>query len=199
MRDVALGPRASKSKLRSRFLFVSAICVFLAGSYLLVLVLSPSIVIRLPQYSYDQAAIPKADKAKKGNRIIIPKIGVDIEYRSGGPEVLSDYAWHRYPERGDPEKGGNMIISAHRFSLAPTPTETRRKSPFYNIHKLKSGDVVTIYHESSLYRYVVKERKRVSPFSIEIESPTDKPVLTIYSCTLGGENDGREVVVAYRT
>jgi sortase A len=110
--------------------------------------------------------------------------------------VLDNGAWHRHPERGDPEKGGNFILAAHRFELGPTPSETQRKSPLYHIDKVEVDDDIQIDFNGKRYDYRVAERLAVKPTQTEIEAPSDVAKLTLYTCTLGGETDGREVLIA---
>lgn len=166
--------------------------MFCGGLYLLLLVLTPNIQPFYPVEAIDVNALGKP----QGDRIIIPKVGINVEFRSGGAEVLNDYAWHRFPERGDPVEGGNFIISAHRFEIGLTPGETRRKSPFYHIEKVDVGDQVIIDYKGKRYGYEIIEKTKVKPNQVEIEAPSEEAKLTIYTCTLGGENDGREVFIA---
>ncbi len=158
----------------------------------MLLVMTPNIA---PLYPVEQIDINSLGEPQ-GDRIVIPKVGINVEFRTGGEEVLNDYAWHRFPERGDPLKGGNFIISAHRFEIGLTPGETRKKSPFYHMEKVAVGDQVIIDYKGKRYGYEVTEKKQVKPNQVEIEEPSDEAKLTIYTCTLGGENDGREVFIA---
>jgi LPXTG-site transpeptidase (sortase) family protein len=193
-----LGPKAKiNNHLSMRLLLLSITILASAGIYLAVLIFSP-----YTAYVYGGRVSVNPvieEKTTRANSLIVPKINLDIEYRNGGDEVLNEYVWHRYPERGDPVNGGNMILSAHRFELGWSPGETRRKSPFYNINKLNLGDEVLVYYEGNTYKYEVIELKTVTPTSIEIEAPSDEHILTIYSCTFGGEKDGRDVIVARPT
>ncbi|MCA9336972.1 class E sortase, partial [Candidatus Saccharibacteria bacterium] len=101
-----------------------------------------------------------------------------------------------YPERGNPEKGGNFIIAAHRFSIQPTPQSTIEKSPFYNIDKLAVSDKIVIDYDGARYGYEVEKVFDVKPNQIEIEAPSKESKLTLYSCELGGADAGRIVYVA---
>mgnify|MGYP001689892069 FL=1 len=105
-------------------------------------------------------------------------------------------AWWRKPENGNPKDGGNFVLSAHRFIMGLTPQQTLRKSPFYNIDKLTVGDEIVIDYNGARYIYAISEKRSVKPEAIEIEQRTDQPQLTLYSCTLGGANDGRDVFIA---
>lgn len=174
---------------------VSSLAILLigAGLYLLSLVIAP-VIPQLVLKPIDVANLPPPKV--QDNRIVIPKIGVNIHYGSNGVASLNKGAWWRYPERGNPEKGGNFIIAAHRFSIEPTPGETIVKSPFYNIDKLKKGDQILIDYNGVRYLYKATSFKNVTPNQTEIEAPSDTPKLTLYSCDLGGSAEGRIVVIA---
>lgn len=176
----------------SKLVLLLSIIGFAGGMYLLVLVATPSLPFLYPMEEIDATKLP----VPTADRIYIPKIGVSVEFKSGGEEVLDDSVWHRFPERGDPESGGNFILSAHRFEIGLTPAETRRKSPFYHIAKLEVGDQVIIDFNGKRYGYEITERTKVEPTQIEIEDPTDEHRLTLYTCTLQGHADGRDVFFA---
>lgn len=172
-----------------------ALLVLIAGLYLLSLVAAPtvSLFVKKPVNAADIAA-PK----KQADRIIIPTIGVDVHYGSNGQASLDQGAWWRYPERGDPQKGGNFIIAAHRFSIQPTPGKTIEKSPFYHIGKLKQGDKILVDYNGARYGYAISKLFNVKPDQTEIEAPLpdDASRLTLYSCDLGGSAEGRVVLYA---
>ncbi|MEI7674600.1 MAG: sortase [bacterium] len=132
----------------------------------------------------------------KVNRIIIPKIAVSSEIFSGNSSVLNKGSWHRYPDRGDPEQGGNFIIAAHRYVVQWTPQRTVKQSVLYNINVVTLGDKIFIDWNGKRIEYVVTETKTVKPNDSTIELSTSTPQLTLYTCTLKGVNDGREVVIA---
>jgi sortase A len=172
-----------------------ACAMFAAGIYLLILVMTPNIPVLFPVERIDAKTLP----APTDDRVYIPKIGVSVPLVAGGAEALEKGAWHRFPERGDPVEGGNFIISAHRFSLGATPGETRKKSPFYHIDKLEVGDQIIVDFHGKRYGYEVTEKTNVKPTQVEIEAPitdSEDARLTLYTCTLGGESDGREVFYA---
>lgn len=140
--------------------------------------------------------ISSVDEIPKVNRIIIPKIAVSSEIFSGDSSVLNKGSWHRYPDRGDPEQGGNFIIAAHRYISELTPQKTIQKSVLYNINEVTLGDKIYIDWNGKRIEYVVTEKKKVKPNDSTIELSTSTPQLTLYTCTLNGVNDGREVVIA---
>lgn len=131
------------------------------------------------------------------NRLFIPKINVDIAIVEGdSASVLEKGAWHRRPQNGNPEKGGNFVLSAHRFELGLTPQQTRAKSPFYHIDKLQIGDKIYVDYNQKRFIYEITKKYQVERTAVEIESPSAEPKMTLYSCDLRGEAAGREVLEA---
>lgn len=136
------------------------------------------------------------DEGDERNRIQIEKIGLEVPYFTGGEDMLNKGAWWRHEDRGNPERGGNFILSAHRFNLGLTPQGTKARSPFYRIEELQTGDSIRVYYSGVWYDYTIRKRYIVEPTAIEIEAPTQESKLTLYACTLGGSDDGRVVVEA---
>ena len=171
----------------------TGIVLLLGGFYILSLVMAPqfSIVMTGPLTPQKVAAINISE-----NRIIIPKIGVNIHYGTDGVTSLNEGAWWRYPDRGNPAKGGNFIIAAHRFSIEPTLRGTVIASPFYHIDALKKGDQILIDYDGNRYGYEVSQKETVPPTATQIEAPSKTAKLTLYSCELGGSAEGRYVIFA---
>ena len=124
------------------------------------------------------------------------EIDINLPYLAGPASVMEHGAWWRKPENGNPKDGGNFVLSAHRFIMGMTPQQTLRKSPFYNINRLDIGDKIIVDYNGKRYEYLISEKRSVKPEAVEIEQRTAQPQLTLYSCTLGGANDGREVIIA---
>jgi sortase A len=170
-----------------------AVVMLTGGLYLLSLVSAPVIGPLVYTKPIDVRTLPTP--VRQYNRIVIPKIGVDIAYGEGQHSLDHGAQW-RYPERGNPADGGNFIIAAHRFTLAPTPGETAKKSPFYHIDKLVVGDKIVIDYDGMRYGYEINKIFDVKPTQVEIEARSSEPKLTLYSCELDGADAGRVVVVA---
>lgn len=179
-----------RNKLISIASLVVASVLFATGVYLLLLTFAPA--LNIPGLNTPTSTAVNNDV----NRVVIEKIDVDVPFTTGGPEALEKGAWHRFPERGDPEKGGNFILSAHRFQLGITPQQTRAKSPFYKLDQLETGDKITITFNKKTYTYEVTDKYDVERTAVEIEAPSDAHKLTLYSCSLKGEKDGRIVIEA---
>ena len=183
---------------KSYILTIIAILMILGGVYLLALISTPLILSQNinPKDNHTTQLIVKTENKITENRLYIPKIDINLPYSTGGAETMERGAWWRKPENGNPKDGGNFVLSAHRFIMGLTPQQTLRKSPFYNIDKLTVGDEIIIDYNGVRYNYVISEKQSVKPDAVEIEQLTDQPQLTLYSCTLGGANDGRDVIIA---
>lgn len=184
-------PLHRKGKRRTIVAIIA--CLLIAsGLYMLILVNSPNLPISSP---IDLNTSDDADDLR--NRIQIEKINLEVPYFSENtPASLEKGAWWRFPERGNPEMGGNFIISAHRFFLGTTPQQTRARSPFYNLDELGDGDKIRIFYEGTWYDYQVTKEYSVAPDATEIEDASDEPRLTLYTCSLKGSADGRVVIEA---
>ena len=171
--------------------FVIAFVLMGVGVYLFLLLQSPEILAT-------EAAEDDESELIQNNQnfIKIERINALVPFNTGDEKVLEKGAWHRYPERGDPDNGGNFILSAHRFQLGLTPNDTKDRSPFYHIDKLQNDDIVDIFYNKKWYTYQIKKTYSVKPEAVEIENPSEEAKLTIYSCTLRGSADGRVVIEA---
>ena len=64
------------------------------------------------------------------------------------------------------------------------------------IDKLSVGDQIIVEFNGKRYGYQISEHKEVKPTQTEIEAVSEESKLTLYTCTLKGESDGREVFIA---
>ncbi len=169
------------------------------SAYLLWLVYAPALSLPASAVSTVQAAptmTSQAVQTDETNYIAIDKLNLHVPFYTGGEDTLDKGAWWRYPERGDPVRGGNFILSAHRFELGLTPERTKAKSPFYHLGSLQPGDKITIHFEGSIFLYQVKSVQDVKPYATWVENSSKKPILTLYTCSLEGQDKGRLVVIA---
>lgn len=165
-----------------------------AGAYLAWLLIAPKVPALAGKSEIDLNTADDATDTR--DRIQIEKINLEVPFFTGGPEELEKGSWHRFPDRGDPEQGGNFILSAHRFTIGTTPAETKKRSPFYNLDKLNVGDTLRIFFKGKWYNYTITKKYDVKPNQTEIEAPSETSKLTLYSCSLGGSSDGRIVLEA---
>ena len=181
----------TKKPSRTRIVLIAIFAVLLLlGVYLLVLYMSPRFV---PAFKKNSVVSVEEDTS---NRLTIPSTGINVAIKEGGEEQLEHGAWHRFPERGNPEIGGNFILSAHSFVWGITPDQVTEKSYFYSLKDVNVGDEISVRWGSKDYKYKVEETFEVKPNQTEIEKPSVEPKLTIYTCTESGSTDGRVVVVA---
>lgn len=168
--------------------------LLLAGVYLLIITLAPA--VPPPSQPESMYAGTTEQPIETNNRLYIPEISADVAINEGTAAALEKGAWHRKPENGNPEVGGNFVLSAHRFELGLTPQQTRAKSPFYHINKLQAGDKIFVDYNQERYTYEVVKKYKVDRNAVQIEAPSTEPKLTLYSCDLRGEAAGREVIEA---
>jgi len=190
--------KSTKKRLGNATTTVVAILLLSSGAYMLITAFFPFASSNFIDKN-NNSTTQKLDKTKDSiteNRLYIPKIDVNLPYATGNETVMDTGAWWRSPSSGNPEDGGNFVLSAHRFTMGWTPGETARRSPFYNIDKLDIGDTITVDYEGNRYTYTIDKKYSVAPTAIEIEAPTEDDRLTLYSCGLGGANDKREVIIA---
>lgn len=113
------------------------------------------------------------------NVLIIPSINLITPILElGGIEELHTGSWIR-PGISSPEKGGNTVIVAHRYTSKGGLAE----NTFYNLPKVVVGDKLYTDWMGHRYEYTVYEVKIVSPDDSSVEDDTLEPILTLYTCT----------------
>ncbi|MEA1962969.1 MAG: sortase [Patescibacteria group bacterium] len=122
--------------------------------------------------------LPSSEYSVSPNRVIIKKIGVNapIVESSSSEYGLSRGAWH-IPKTSSPDKGGNTVITGHRFKYLPPNNLT-----FYLFHKLEIGDIILVIWQEKDYFYRIKEIKIVHDTDLSILNPTKKSTLTMFTC-----------------
>jgi len=175
---------------------IAALC-FIIGVYILMVIAAPAtgVGVLTGLDPHDTERKLQDPPGAHGDRLYIPRINVNVPIGTG-EAALEKGAWHRKPENGDPEQGGNFVLSAHRFVMSFTPQGTAVKSPFYRIGELEDGDSLVVDYHDKRYEYKVTKKYSVKPNAVEIEERTSEARLTLYSCTLQGSADGRDVIEA---
>lgn len=129
-----------------------------------------------------------------GNRLYIPKIGVDTEILENSVEDIlwrEEGVW-RDPATAKPGGPGNMVIAGHRYQYLPPNTTT-----LYNLDKVAIGDKLNVYWEGKEIIYQIFEIFEVNPSDIWIKSQdTQESIITIYTCTPIYTSEKRLVVKA---
>lgn len=120
-------------------------------------------------------------------RLIIPRLSVNEKIYIGISDREFDIGVGKWP--GTPRAGqmGNLVIGGHRTS------GTR---PFYNIEKLRRGDIITVVERKKRVRYKVTNRMVVKPTAMWITKQSTKSTLTLFSCHPKGSVAQRYIVRA---
>jgi len=129
----------------------------------------------------------------KANSLVIPAMMLD-QPTLEGPEsnwfnLLKQGIW-RWPDSSTPDKGGNTVFLAHRFSY------TGPHGAFYYLDKLKPGDEIGVIWNQKTYTYKVVSSREVPPTETSIEDSTEDARLTLFTCTPLWHPVNRLVVVA---
>lgn len=182
-----------KRKILPIVLGVALMC---GALYFVLLYYSPSLP-SIPVISASAIDLDtRDDNTDMRNRIQIKRLNLEVPYYNGESDVLNKGAWHRYPQNGNPENGGNFVLAAHRFDLALTPNQTKQKSPFYHIEDLQDSDEIKVMYNGKWYTYEVNKKYEVPATALYIENRSNEPKLTLYSCSLEGATAGRYVIEA---
>jgi len=147
---------------------------------------------QLSQQLTTSAQTSKAAAAEP-NSLIVPAMLLKAPTLEG-PEkdwfsLLKAGIW-RWPNSSTPDKGGNTVFLAHRFSY------TGPHGAFYYLNKLHPGDVIGVVWNHKTYTYTVISSGEVPPTDTSIENNTDDARLTLFTCTPLWHPVNRLVVVA---
>jgi sortase A len=124
------------------------------------------------------AKLPDNEDSVSPNRLIIPKIGVNapiVESKSAD-YGLSQGAW-LVPNTSTPDKGGNTVITGHRFKYLPPHNLT-----FFLFDRLEAGDTFSIIWNNEFYYYRIKDTEIIEPTKVSILDHTAEPIVTLYTC-----------------
>ena len=146
----------------------------------------------LMQLVRSPAATATAPKGQP-NSLIIPAMLLN-QPTLEGPEsdwfsLLKQGIW-RWPGSSTPDKGGNTVFLAHRFSY------TGPHGAFYFLDKLKPGDEIGVMWNNKTYTYKVASSHEVPSTDTAIEDNTPGAQITLFTCTPLWHPVNRLVVVA---
>lgn len=176
-------------------IIAASLVIVLVGLYIAALFNAPAFgALSIKPINTESMESPKAGD----NRIIIPKIGVDLAYDKSSETSPTDAAAWLHSELGNPIDGGNFVVTARGFALQSTIQETIDKSPFYNITKLSGGDQILVDYEGKRFLYTIEKNLDDTTAQEKIKTVSDTPKLTLYSSKADGESDGRSVVTAFK-
>ncbi len=137
-------------------------------------------------------------------RLIIPKVNVDVpvlydignDYDSQMAAMEKGVAHFAIPGASShPGELGNTVISGH--SSNDLFDRGEYKFIFAQLEKLQEGDTIYANYEGKRYTYVVTKKEVVMPTEVsKLVYPTDKPILTLITCTPLGTSEKRLLVTA---
>jgi len=137
-------------------------------------------------------------------RLIIPKINVDVpvvynvgnDYNSQMAAMNNGVAHFAIPGASShPGQLGNTVLSGHSSNDLFDGGDY--KFIFAQLEKMAVGDTVYSNYDSVRYTYVVTKMEVVKPTQVsKLVYPTDKPVLTLITCTPLGTSRDRLLVTA---
>ena len=137
-------------------------------------------------------------------RLLIPKLNVDVPVLynlATDPATINDpmnrgVAQFKIPGADAmPGQIGNLVISGH--SAGDIYSNNQYKFIFSGLERLIDGDLIYINYNSVRYTYKVFKRETVEPTNVAaLIYPTDKPLLTLITCTPLGTDRYRLLVTA---
>lgn len=137
-------------------------------------------------------------------RLIIPKINVDVPvvYGIGNDQAsqlsamdkgVAHFAIPGASSR--PGQVGNTVIAGH--SSNDLFDNSQYKFIFAQLERLSEGDMVYAHYEGIRYAYTITQKEVVKPNDVsKLVYPTDKPVMTLVTCTPVGTALNRLLVTA---
>ncbi len=164
-----------------RFAIGSIAAVALVAIGVLLYPVYPELTYRVysttPAAKADAAKTSPQDKPIDGNRLWIPKIGVDTPILEGSDLTILDSeegVWHQTGGYGY----GNFVLAGHRFKYLPPNTST-----LYNLDKLEPGDTLAVDWNGKREIFEVEKKIKVNAKDLSILNPTFQQTVTIYTCS----------------
>ncbi|MGA0117264.1 MAG: sortase [Ilumatobacteraceae bacterium] len=130
---------------------------------------------------------PTAKKLITVGKLSIPRLKIASTIYKGVTNTQFNRGVGFWPGTALPGEKGNLVIGGHR---------TAAQRPFYNIQKLKRGDIITVSRPGKSFRYKVTKVFVVRPTDVWIVNPTSSSSLTLFTCHPRGSTSKRYVVRA---
>jgi len=137
-------------------------------------------------------------------KLIIPKINVDVpvdynatpDYDSQMKAMESGVAYFGIPgANSKPGQVGNTVLSGHSSNDIIDPGSY--KFIFAQLERLAKSDTIYVNYNGVRYTYTITKTEVVKPTEVnKLIYPTDKPILTLITCTPLGTSLNRLLVTA---
>lgn len=141
-------------------------------------------------------------KVSADPRLIIPKLNIDVPVHFGisldevMPAMNNGVAHYRIAGASAyPGEIGNLVITGH--SAGDVYSSNPYKYIFSGLERLDDGDLIYVNYNSVRYTYRVIKKEVVEPSNVAaLVVDTDKPLLTLVTCTPLGTSRYRLLVTA---
>jgi sortase A len=137
-------------------------------------------------------------------KLIIPKINIDVpviydvtpDYDAQMKAMEQGVAYFGIPgANSKPGQIGNTVLSGHSSNDIIDPGSY--KFIFAQLDRLNKSDTIYVNYNGVRYTYTVTKKEVVAPTEVsKLVYPTDKPVLTLITCTPLGTSLNRLLVTA---
>ena len=139
----------------------------------------------------DDDPVPRTSNAARSGRapaaagrIIVPKLGLDVDFYEGGELAQIDFGPSHMPHTAQPGFNGNTVFAGHRVTYT---------HPFQHLDQLVPGDTVTFVVPWGTFTYAFTHREIVSEGGTEILLQTVRPTATLFACHPPGSSTHRIV------
>lgn len=188
------------------FIVASLILVFLFLQYNR-LIFAPIMAYVSPDVGSVSSSIEAVDPSvtqtvSADPRLIIPKLNIDvpvafgINYNDVMEAMNHGVAQFMIPgANAMPGQIGNLVISGH--SAGDIYSSNPYKFIFSGLERLNVGDLIYVNYESTRYTYQMTGSQVVEPSDVQsLIYSTDKPILTLITCTPLGTSRYRLLIIA---
>lgn len=152
-----------------------------------VLLVALSALPLTPSMASAHGTSPASSKLIHVGQLSIPRLKVKATIYKGVTDYQFDRGVGFWPGTALPGTTGNVVIGGHR---------TAAKRPFYNIEKMKRGDLIAVSRPGGSFTYRVTKVFIVRPTDVWIVEPTSTATLTLFTCHPRGSTSKRYVVRA---
>lgn len=206
---IATGKTARKHNFRRLIPVGVLVLVILAGLFLQYnrLIFAPLMAYISPGGNSVATSIEAVDPSitqtvSPDPRLIIPKLNIDVPVAFGisvsevDAAMLRGIAQFSIPGANAlPGQIGNLVLSGH--SAGDIYSNNQYKFIFSGLERLEVGDLIYVNYESVRYTYQMTKREVVEPTDVAaLIYETDKPMLTLITCTPLGTSRYRLLITA---
>jgi sortase A len=173
------------------------VAIVLVNAFVIAMPFVPALLFKVQKHTVVQqlqkqvSSKPSSGSvAANAETLIVPAMGLDAPVNEGKTiRALRQGIW-RLPYTSTPDKGGNTVLVAHRF------TYTNPRGVFYHLDQVHVGDQIAVLWHGKKYVYKTASTRVVPPTEVSVEAPTADSILTLYTCTPLWNPKDRLVVTA---